>query len=396
MSRTVLIVEGHAKYFCWHRLPWAQKAQAEGYDVHVTALKTGEEELVRQQGFPIHPISDGDRGRNPLSELGVFVKLVRLLRRLDPAVAHFITLRSVLYGSTAARLVGVPAVLNSVTGLGFLFVDDSLKTRFLRWAVLQALRLGFGHSNQLASFENLDDAALFASRGIVPEEEIIVTSGSGVDPEQFPAVGEAEVGDDGPLVMLPTRLLWQKGVKTFVKAARHLQSNEIPARFVIVGDTDLENPASVPKEQIKEWSDSGLVEWWGYRDREVMPKVLQRAHVVCLPSYYREGVPMVLLEAASIARPIVTTDVPGCREIVTDGKNGFLVPPHDPEALADRIHTLLNDAALRREMGRRGRQRVEDRFTADRVATTIVNAYNRLSDEAPAAVSSNPPSSKEK
>lgn len=378
MSQTILVVEGHASYFCSHRLPWTRKAKAEGYDVHVTALKTGGEEFVREEGFPFHPIADGDRGQNPLAEFGVFVKLGRLLRRLDPDLAHFITLRSVLYGSTAARLVGVPAVLNSVTGLGFLFADDSLKTRCLRWGVMQALRFALGHPNQLTSFHNPDNAALFTSRGLVSEKETIVTSGSGVDPERFPAVAEGPVGDDGPLVMLPTRLLWHKGVEGFVEAARRLQLNGTQARFAIVGDTDPENPASVPEETIEEWDEAGLVEWWGYQDPDDMARVLQRAHIVCLPSYYREGVPKVLIEAASTGRPIVTTDVPGCREIVEQGGNGFLVPPQDPEALADRIGVLLHDASLRRQMGQKGRRRVENAFTADCVATTIVDAYGRL------------------
>ena len=380
MSRTVLIVEGHASYFCFHRLPWARRAEAEGYDVRVTALKTGEEDLVRDEGFPFYPIADANLGRNPLSELGVFVRLVRLIGQLDPDLVHFITLRAVLYGSIAARLVGTPAVLNSVTGLGFLFVEDTLKTRILRWSVLQALRVGLRHPNQITSFENPDDAALFRSRNLLPEHRTIVTAGSGVDPERFSWAPEAPVGDDGPLILLPTRLLWHKGVETFVEAARHLQSNGTQARFVIVGGTDPGNPASVGEETVQAWENVDLIEWWGYQDPDKMPQILRRAHVVCLPSYYREGVPRGLIEAASTGRPIVTTDVPGCREIVAHEENGFLVPPQDADALAERLQQLLDDEALRRRMGRAGRARVESTFTAEQVAAAIVDAYDRLTD----------------
>ena len=379
MSQTVLVVEGHANYFCSHRLPWARKAREEGYEVHVTALKTGGEELVRRKGFPFHPIAGRDRGRNPLAELGIFVRLGRLLRRLDPDLAHFITLRAILYGSTVARLVGVPAVLNSVTGLGYLFVDDGLRTRALRWGVLQALRVALGHPAQITSFHNPDNAALFVSRGLVSEAETIVTSGSGVDPERFPARPEAPVGEDGPLVLLPTRLLWHKGVDVFVEAARQLQSDGTRARFVIVGEADPENPASVPAATVQDWDDAGWIEWWGYREPDEMADVLRRAHVVCLPSYYREGVPKVLIEAAATGRPIVTTDVPGCREIVADGENGFLVPPRDARAVAARIESLLQSRARRRKMGKAGRARVESGFTAGQVANSIVEAYDRLS-----------------
>ncbi|MEF8866119.1 MAG: glycosyltransferase family 4 protein, partial [Salinibacter sp.] len=307
-----------------------------------------------------------------------FVRLCRLLRRLDPDIAHFITLRAVLYGSIAARLLGIPAVVNSITGLGHLFTDDGWSTRTLRWGVLHGLRGALGHPNQRTTFHNPNNAALFVDRGLVPEDEVIVTPGSGVDPEQFSYADEASVGDDGPLVMLATRLIWPKGIEGFVEAARHFQNNGTSAQFALVGDTDPENPASVAEEQVQAWSEAGLIDWWGYRPPAEMPRVLRQAHVVCLPSYYREGVPKVLIEAASTGRPIVTTDVPGCREIVDDGENGFLVPPQDPSALVDRLHTLLHAPLLRQKMGRKGRRRVEDTFTADRVATMIVNAYDDL------------------
>jgi glycosyltransferase involved in cell wall biosynthesis len=174
----------------------------------------------------------------------------------------------------------------------------------------------------------------------------------------------------------------------FVEAARQLQSTGTEARFVIVGDTDPENPASVPNETVEKWNDAGIIEWWGYQAPEDMARVLQRAHVVCLPSYYREGVPKVLIEAASTGRPIVTTDVPGCREIVAHEENGFLVPPQDAAALAERLQQLLDDEALRRRMGRAGRARVEARFTAEQVAASIVEAYDQLTGAAVSAGSS--------
>jgi len=378
-KKKILIVDGHAKKsFRSHRLPWARKARDEGYEVHVTALKTGDEDLVRQEGFPFHKIAGQDRGQNPVTELGLFGRLVRLLRRLEPDIAHFITLRSVLYGSIAARLVGVPAVLNSITGLGYLFTDERWRTRALRWSVLQGLRVALGHPNQRTTFHNPTNAALFTSRGLVPESETITTPGSGVDPDQFSYADELPPEGDGPLVMLATRLLWHKGIGSFVKAARRLHSNGTQARFAIVGEADPENPAAVPEETMRAWDDAGLIEWWGYQAPSRMPEILQQAHIVCLPSYYREGVPKVLIEAASTGRPIVTTDVPGCREIVEDQENGFLVPPKDSGALADRLHALLQDPSLRRDMGMQGRRRVTAHFTADRVATIIVDAYDQL------------------
>ena len=381
--KKVLIVEGHPKYFVSHRLPWARAASEAGYEVHVTALKSGDGDLVRNEGFPYHHIAERDRGRNPISELGFLLKLYRLLRALEPSLVHFITLRSVLYGILPARFAGERPVLNSITGLGFLFTDDAWSVRLLRQGVLGILSYALGRPNQLATFQNPDDAGVFISQGVVAEERVTVTPGSGVDPERFPYAEETS-GDSGQdqIVMLPTRLLWEKGVEEFVGAAQRLCDCAVDAQFVIVGETDPENPGAVPRAQLEAWNRNGPIEWWGCQDADEMPHVLRKASIVCLPSY-REGVPKVLIEAASCGRPIVTTDVPGCREIVNHEDTGFLVPPEDAGELARRIRQLLDDPDLRREMGRNGRARVEENFTAQQVAETIVEAYDRLLPRGP-------------
>ncbi len=378
-EKRVLVVEGHPKYFVSHRLPWARAASEAGYEVHVTALKTGDGDLVRAEGFQYHDLAEQDRGKNPGAEFRFLYRLYRLLRALQPDLVHFITLRSVLYGALPVRLVGVPAVLNSVTGLGFLFSENTWSVQVLRWGIMQFLRFALRHPNQITTFQNPDDAEIFVSRGVVPEEQTAVTPGSGVDPSRFGYVGETAIENGQvPIVMLPTRLLWHKGVEVFVDAARHLKDTGIDARFTMVGDTDPENPGAVSKAQIETWTADGPVEWWGRQAPSEMPSVLQQAHIVCLPSHYREGVPKVLIEAASCGRPIVTTDVPGCREIVNHDETGYLVAPKDVKGLARRIRELLDDPDLRREMGRNGRLRVENNFTAAQVANTIVECYDRL------------------
>lgn len=378
-QKKVLIVEGHPKYFVSHRLPWARAAREAGYEIHVTALKTGDGDLVREAGFQYHDLAVQDRGKNPAAELRFLYRLYHLFRALEPDLVHFITLRAVLYGALPVRFSGIPAVLNSVTGLGFLFSEDTWSVKALRWGIMQFLRFALRHPNQITTFQNPDDAKIFVSRGVVSEEQTAVTPGSGVDPERFGYESETAI-ENGlvPIVMLPTRLLWHKGVEVFVNAARHLHETGVDARFAMVGDTDPENPGAVPKAQIEAWADDCPVEWWGRQAPSEMPSALQQAHVVCLPSHYREGVPKVLIEAASCGRPIVTTDVPGCREIVNHEENGFLVNPKDAEGLARRIRELLDNPDLRREMGRNGRSRVENNFTAAQVANTIAECYDRL------------------
>ena len=381
-QKRILVVEGHPKYFVSHRLPWARAAREAGYEIHVTALKTGDGDRVREEGFRYHDLAEQDRSKDPATELRFLYRLYHLLCALEPDLVHFITLRAVLYGALPVRLARVPAVLNSVTGLGFLFSEDTWSVRALRWGIMRFLTYALRHPNQITTFQNPDDAEIFVSRGVVPKERTAVTPGSGVDPDRFEyADGTAVDNGQVPIVMLPTRLLWHKGVGVFVDAARRLRENGADAKFTLVGDTDPENPGAVPRAQIEAWDDEGPTEWWGRQPPSEMPSVLGQAHVVCLPSHYREGVPKVLIEAASCGRPIVTTDVPGCREIVNHEDTGFLVPPEDAEELARRIRQLLDDPDLRREMGRNGRSRVEENFTAQQVAGTIVECYDQLLSE---------------
>jgi glycosyltransferase involved in cell wall biosynthesis len=171
-------------------------------------------------------------------------------------------------------------------------------------------------------------------------------------------------------------MLWDKGAQAFVDAARRLKADDVEARFIMVGTTDPDNPAGVSAEQLEKWEEQGIVEWWGYQDD--MSEIFGRSHIVCLPSSYREGVPKVLIEAASSGRPIVTTDMPGCREIVRDGENGYLVPPRDGEAVARALKRLIGDSDLRRQMGARGRERVQKEFSVEHVVQSIVEVYENV------------------
>ena len=177
------------------------------------------------------------------------------------------------------------------------------------------------------------------------------------------------------MVMLASRMLWDKGIGDFVEMARHLRRDGVSARFVLVGRCDAHNPAAIPPEQIRGWVDEGVVEWWGHRDD--MALTLASATLVVLPSY-REGLPKILLEAAASGKPLIATDVPGCREIVEHGTNGYLVPPHDPGSLAAAIATLLRDSSLRAKMGRAGREVVVRSFSVEKVATQMIDLYRQL------------------
>lgn len=368
----LLFVVAEDWYFCSHRLHIALAAKDAGFDVAVATRAGCDAERITTAGLRLHPIGMSRGGLNPWRELTSFLELLRIYRLERPDLAHHVAVKPVIYGSLAARLAGVPRVVNALAGLGFLFSSSSLKARLLRPLATLAYRLLLGGRGRVLILQNADDRELFVRRGLAPAAAIRLIRGAGVDTDRYVPRPEPE---GPPLVVLPARLLRDKGVAEFVAAVRLLGARGIAARFALIGDVDPENPASIGHEQLAAWRAEGAVEIWGYRDD--MPEVLARCALVCLPSY-REGLPKVLLEAASCGRAIVATDVPGCREIVADGDNGLLVPPRDAAALAAAMETLLGDPALRRSMGEQGRQRVLAEFAAEKVAAATLAVYREL------------------
>ncbi len=370
MGKKILYVDNRPKYVISHRVSWLEAARKAGFEVHVTTLTAGESSQIEEAGFHYHPISEHGRSSNPLRELQLIGRLYCLYQRLQPDIVHQITLRSILYGGFASLVVRKPAIVNGVTGLGYLFTVDDPKIRALKKSVLCALWAFREVRSQTYLFQNPDDERLFRRNGIAESSNSVLIKGSGVDTKHFCRSPE----QPGPAVVLfPARMLWHKGVQEFVDAARKVRREGYHARFVMVGDTDADNPASVPADQLEQWENEGVIEWWGYQ--ESMSDVFAQSHIVCLPSKYREGVPKVLVEAASCGRPIVTTDMPGCREIVQDGENGLLVPPEDVQSIAKAIVRLLKDPGLRQKMGDQGRALVQKEFSVEHVVERTVEVY---------------------
>jgi glycosyltransferase involved in cell wall biosynthesis len=261
-----------------------------------------------------------------------------------------------------------------MAGLGFVFSSTRWQANIIRWFVKFGLRLSLKHPNSRVLLQNPDDQRILVDASVVRAENTIVIRGSGVDTSRFAAY---EQPPEPPVVVtLVARMLRDKGIAEFVEAARMLKEQGVPLRAVLVGVPDAENPTSIPESQLKAWSAAGWVEWWG--QRQDIPEVWRGSHIAVLPSFYGEGVPLCLIEAAACARPIVTTDIPGCREIVRDGYNGLLVPVHAPEKLAVAIRTLVENRDLRRTMGQRGRVLVEEHFSEKTVVDATMNLYKAL------------------
>lgn len=354
-------------YFCSHRLPLAVAAHEAGFDVTVVTRVRDHGEVIRQAGLGLISFDMSRRGMNPFRELGALVRLAALYRREKPDLVHHVAMKPVLYGTLAASLAGVPRVVNALAGMGWLFTSANLKARLIKPLVRLAFRILLRSTNVIV--QNPDDVALMAGLSL---GNVHLVRGAGVDTRLFrPAPPPA--GD--PVVMLASRMLWDKGVGEFVEAARMLQRMGVSARFVLVGERDPANPSAIPESRLREWEAEGVVEWWGRR--EDMAEVFHQTQVVCLPSY-REGLPKVLLEAAASGLPLVATDAPGCREIVRNDENGLLVPVRDARALAEALRRVIEDPALRRRMGERGRQIAVAEFSIEQVVEETLKVYRGL------------------
>lgn len=317
------------------------------------------------------------RSLNPLRELALLRHLTVLLRRERPALVHGFTIKCAVYGSLAARLAGVPARVNAVAGMGYVFTSDDLKARALRPVVRALLRLALDGEGARLILQNNDDVALFERAGLVDRSRIRLVRGSGVDCSRF--IKRTGERSGGPLrVLVAARLLWDKGLEEYIAAARELLAEGRRIEFLLAGTPDPGNPAAVPEETVRGWVNEGVVNWLGHVDD--MATLLGAVDVVALPSY-REGLPKTLIEAAACAQPLITTDVPGCREVVSDGVDGLLVPVRDAKALAHAIRRLDDDPALARRLGEAAWAKAHAEFDERIVIRRTVDVYRELCGE---------------
>ncbi|HEX4336104.1 MAG TPA: glycosyltransferase family 4 protein [Polyangiaceae bacterium] len=376
--RRLLFVVNADWFFLSHRLPLARAAQAAGFEVGVCAGDTGSGPKIEAAGMRFFPLRIERGGTRPREELRTVADLGRVYLTFRPDIVHHVTIKPVLYGSMAARALGVRGIVNAVSGLGYVFIprtEDRLPHRLLRRTLWAAYRVALDGKKTRVIFQNDDDRATFVGRKLVDRSRAALVRGSGVDLTRYFPTPLPE----GPFTFLvPARLLWDKGVGEFVEAATRLKVRHPTVRFVLLGRVDPGNPAAIDRSRIDEWVASGAVEWWGELEHDAMPATLARAHVVVLPSY-REGLPLAMVEAAACGRPGITTDVPGCRDVVVDGETGFLVPERDAgalEAAMERALTMSRTALV--AMGEAGARLARERFSLDAVIAQTLALYRDL------------------
>jgi len=383
VKQRILYVVNNAAFFVSHRLPIALAARERGDEV---ALVTGQpasatleaaaaQELIRHR-LQHSALAFTSSGVNPAFELKGLWQLVRAMRRFRPTIVHCASPKGVLFGGIAARVARVPGVVLAVSGQGYLFTTPDAGGRWLLRSIYSMLvRLAYGHRNKRVIVQNRDDLSMTLAGRLARADEIQLISGSGVPLEPLVSL---PIEAREPLVVLPARMLRDKGVVEFAAAASQLRRGGLGWTFALVGTADYQNPSSIAEAQLRDWERQGAIEWWGHHTD--MVSVYRRASIVCLPSY-REGMPRALLEAAAAGCAVITTDAVGCREAVDPGVTADLVPVGDAAALADALRRLINEPERIRRYAESGRKMATERFDLDHVVQRVLRIYDEIGTE---------------
>ena len=360
-------------FFLSHRLPIALEALSAGYEVYIATEVTNRLEEMQSFGFKVYPLSFERGDSNPINSFKLFLEILNVYQQIKPDIVHLVTLKSVLVGGLAARIANIPRVVAAISGLGFTFSDSGLKAKLILQITKQLYRLSLNHGSVCVIVQNPQDLAIIQQLSELPSNAFKLLPGSGVDLQKFCS---SPYPDGKTVVLMASRMLYSKGVEEFVIAASQLKQEGLEARFVLVGNPDLANPRSVTKEQLEKWNNEGYIEWWGHTTN--MSKIISQSHIFILPSYYGEGLPKVLIEASACGRPIITTDIPGCRDAIEANVTGLLVPPKNVNQLVEAIKILVFDQKLRENMGIEGRKRAEKIFSIENIVTSHMNIYQQL------------------
>jgi glycosyltransferase involved in cell wall biosynthesis len=360
-------------YFVSHRLALAEAAVRAGYRVVVACRVQAHGEQIRDSGCEVRALDWRRSGNTPLDHWRAWCEVLRVYREVRPDLAHHVALKPVVFGALAAWRTGTTRIVSAVAGLGFVFSSESLRARMLRPLLRRLLMLALRGERHRVIVQNEDDLATVVRGGLAPSARVVLIRGAGVPTEVFHP-GEPASGP--PIVVLVARLLWDKGVGEFVRAAESLRTGGVAARFRLIGASDPGNPAAVPDSQLEAWRASGAVECLGHRD-DIAP-LLRESAIFCLPTRYGEGIPRSLLEAAATGLALVVTDAPGCREVVRHRETGLLVPQGDQRALETALVELLADPGLRARLGASARTLVEQEFALPKVINETLALYREL------------------
>ena len=364
-------------FFLSHRKDVAIAAQLAGWDVTVVTADTGKLKDIEAIGLKTIDLPMSRSGMNLQEELGTLNFLSKLYKRERPDVVHHVGMKTILWGTLAAKFAKVHGVVNAVSGLGGFFAEDNKS--MLAKVMPKVLKFSHNRKNLLVIFQNHEDEAMYVKKGIIKIEQAHFIKGSGVDLDTFCYTQEPDSVNTAVKVILTARMIAEKGIFLLTEAAERLRKDyQDRVEFLLVGGLD-DHPGAITKEQLEAVCDGKYIKWLGYRTD--VKELLQQSHIVAFPSYYMEGLPKSLIEAAAIGRPIITTKSIGCKDTVDDGINGFLIEPKKVEPLVEKLRLLIDDAALRRKMGKAAREKAEQEFSLNAVIERHLDIYQELIDK---------------
>ena len=373
MKKKLLFLVSHASFFISHRLQVAKGAKKNGYEVIIVFgeidvdIKTLKEIDINYFCIPIQR-----GGTNFFKDIKSLYFIWSIFKRIEPDIVHLVTIKPYLYGGIIARIAKIPCVVSAVSGLGSLFIQQNLISRFLRLLLYPFFRLAFNHLNQKIIVQNLEDEKELMKWGVLNPIKVKLLKGSGVNLENFTSFDELA---ETPVVCFAARLLRDKGVYDFVSAAQLLKERGVKAKFYLAGDLDVNNPTGLTRDDLNKIRKKGHIKILGYQ--KDIPKLYANSHIICLPSY-REGMPKSLAEAAAASRAVVTTDVPGCRDAIIPNETGLLVPIKNPKKLADALQRLIEHPQERIAMGKAGRKFAEKEFPIEKIVQNHLDIYKDL------------------
>ena len=373
MQKKLFIVVNQDWFFLSHRLPIGVAAKEDGYDVTIISEDTGVSNKIRETGLKTIDLPINKAGTNIKDEIKTFFFLYKLFRREKPDIVHLVGLKTMLWGSLACRLAGVKAMVSAVCGLGVLF-DEEHAHSFMTRSILKVLRVTHRKKRLSVIFQNNDDKAIFLNAKIMKEEQCAFTNGSGINLQNYDYTPEPI---DGSIkVIFTARMVEDKGTLVLIDAAKKLKSEyKGKVQFLLCGGLDT-NPNGITKEMLESICDGEYIQWLGHR-KDVL-ELLKQSHIMAFPSWYREGLPKSVIEAEAIGRPVVTTDSVGCRDTVVDGKNGYMIPIKDSDALAMALKKLIDNSELRQTMGKNAREFAVSRFDIKDVVNVHLDVYNNI------------------
>lgn len=374
MKTKLFIIVNQDWFFLSHRLPIGVAAKNAGYDVTVVSQDTGESGKIREVGLKTVNLPIDKSGTNLLDEFRTLFFLFDLFRKEKPDIVHLVGLKTMLWGSIACKMAGVRAMVSAVCGLGVLF-DEQHASSLMSRSILKVLRYTHGGRRTKIIFQNNDDKAIFKAARIMTDEQCEFTNGSGIDLQRYHYSPEPD--SSKIKVIFTARMVEDKGPMVLIDAAKKLENGySAKVQFLLCGGLD-SNPNGITAELLESKCDGEYIQWLGRRND--VPELLRQSHILAFPSWYREGLPKSIIEAAAIGRPVVTTDSVGCRDAVIDGQTGFIVPVKDSDALASKLKVLFDDAPLRKRMGENARRFAEEKFSIEDVVKTHLKIYSELS-----------------